>query len=89
MAISVFPDIAPEDYDAFRAICGSDIPNSHDGMTDLISQQSTQLLKAEGMTVKHTKIKPDEFARDCDTHGTARSFRGLCAYAFRKTFGPQ
>jgi hypothetical protein len=85
VAIFIEPEIDPKNYDTFRRMPDSDLPDTYDEWLYLSGQQNKRLLVNPGHTVRSIKVYPDEFARHCDETGTTRDLKGLRNFAAKKS----
>ena len=75
MAIFALPWIEPENYEAFRRLMGTRIPDAYEKWLQLHTQQSVNY-RASGHQVQIHEVRPDDFAELCRSHGTDTT-RGL------------
>ena len=60
MDVEVFPLIAPNDYPNFRALIGSDIPDTYDKWRNLQTNEIRQFIQA-GRTTKEVPVDSHQF----------------------------
>jgi hypothetical protein len=75
-----YPRIASEDYDAFRRILNDHIPDTYDKWLYLASEKTTNL-RGKGYVVCEVEVKPDKFARYCNTGSAPRNLHTLEAFS--------
>lgn len=68
MAIFALPWIEPENYEAFRRLMGTRIPDAYEKWLQLHTQQSVNY-RASGHQVQIHEVRPDDFAEFCRSHG--------------------
>ncbi|MBV9199161.1 MAG: hypothetical protein JOY83_05365 [Alphaproteobacteria bacterium] len=85
MTIFFEPLIDPQDYDAFRRIPRSDLPHTYDEWLYLLNQERANILITRGNSIRSLKVEPDEFARHCNSTGTACDLQSLRNFVAKKT----
>jgi hypothetical protein len=84
MAIFFVPSIKSDDYDAFRRIIGSDLPDSFDVWANEQSKLIAERLGSGGVT-RSIEVNPDEFAAHLRRSGRSASRHELNNFAFHKS----
>lgn len=80
MAIFALPWIEPENYEAFRRLMGTRIPDTYNEWLQLHTQQSTNYV-ARGHKVQTHEVRPDDFAEFCRSHGYGHDTLALQHFA--------
>ena len=80
MATFIEPLIQLDDYDAFRSLMPTDLPDTHDKWLNFQNQKTMPLVMV-GHAIKRVEVKPDKFAAHCRTTGTDHNFDNLRAFA--------
>jgi hypothetical protein len=85
MAIFFEPHIDPQDYDAFRRLPRSDLPDTYDEWLNLLGNENARILVQPGNSIRSLKVEPDEFSRHCRATGTACDLQNLRNYVAKKS----
>lgn len=80
------PVFAAQDYEAFRRLLGSDLPDTYDEWLQFHERKTRQLLQV-GQDVRAIEIHPDEFYRFCAARGTTANGKTLLDFAAEKHAG--
>lgn len=76
----VEPFIEPQDYDAFRRLLHSHLPDAQDKWLDLQAEKTLPLVMV-GHSVRNVKVDPNEFVRFCNTTGADYTLESLRDFA--------
>jgi hypothetical protein len=85
MSIHFEPEIEPQDYDAFRRMPNSNLPDTYDEWNYLLNHERARILIQPGNSVRRLKVEPDEFARHCRATGTACDLQNLRNFVAKKS----
>jgi ribosome biogenesis SPOUT family RNA methylase Rps3 len=88
MAILYSPKISADDYNAFRRILHSHLPDTYDEWLYLETKQCADWL-GRGHTVRNIEVDPDEFVRYCNTIRARRNLQDLRNFTAEKSGGKQ
>jgi hypothetical protein len=80
MAIEVLPLIASSDYDDFRMVVGSDMPDTYDRWCQLVTNQ-IRIFAQAGRTTKQVPIRPTPFVSFLSAKAAVADFMMLRTYA--------
>ena len=80
------PFLGREDYETFRGLNGSDLPDTYDEWFKLHSKQKLDRSRV-GYVVKEIQVDPNEFVRFCATRRIVPNGDSLLKFAFGKNAG--
>jgi hypothetical protein len=84
--IEDFPLITPNDYPAFRAILGNDIPATYNEWLYLQTKEIREFVQA-GRETRTISVNPHEFARFLHSRGANANIVSLRNYTIEKGAG--
>jgi hypothetical protein len=74
------PLIEPQDYDSFRSLLHSHVPDTYDEWLNLQAEKALPLTLA-GHRIRNIKVNPDEFVRYCASMGKEYTLDSLREFA--------
>jgi len=80
------PFISPRDYDTFRRILHSDLPNTYDEWFTLHTKERADRGRAGG-PVREIKVNPNEFSRFLSARGLTGNRNALTEFVLEKAGG--
>jgi hypothetical protein len=80
------PLITREQYDTFRSLNGSDLPDTYDKWLQLQTKQKVERGRI-GYTIKEIRINPDEFTRYCTPRRITPNLKALMDFTVEKSQG--
>jgi hypothetical protein len=80
------PFISPRDYDTFRRILHSDLPNTYDEWFTLHTKERADRGRAGG-PVREIKVDPNEFSRFLNARGLTGNCNALTNFVLEKAVG--
>jgi hypothetical protein len=86
MEIIYLPFISPHNYEAFRRILHSDLPNTYDEWFQLHANERADRGRV-GLSIREIKVNPNEFSRFLNARGMAASPKALGAFTIEKASG--
>jgi hypothetical protein len=78
--VEVFPEIAPNDYAAFRQIIHKNMPDTHDEWSNLQTKEIREFDQA-GRHTRRVPVNPHEFARFLHLRGANANLSTLRDFA--------
>jgi hypothetical protein len=77
---TVLPVIRVEDYESFRRILRTDIPDSHDEWLDLFAKWAVEYSQGPN-AIREIEVKPDKFSRFLNATENTPSLNTLLLFA--------
>jgi hypothetical protein len=86
MEVVYLPFISSRDYDAFRRILHSDLPNTYDEWFQLHTKERADRGRV-GHPIREIKVNPNEFSRFLNARGMTANLKTLEDFTIEKASG--